>query len=163
MYSLRQIGQDTRKVMRGLNALRRYLTSKDHCEVGLGWLAAASGAVRQGQSSRYVVRIANAGRQPLACRLLLQISSLTTGELLAAHYAHLTKSLTIPSHMGSTVAIDYDWMTQACCSIDGVSSPPDEFWRGSFDRPQLYAVTALLYDLDGRQLDALTVYQELTA
>lgn len=162
MYSLRQIGEDTRKVMRGLKALRRYLTSKDHCEVGLGLLAAASGAVRQGQSSRYVVRIANAGRQPLACRLVLQISTLTTGKLPAARYAHLTKSLTIPPRMGLAVAIDYDWMTQACCSIDGASSPPDEFWRGSLDKPQLYAVTAMLYDLDGRQLDGLTVYQELT-
>lgn len=64
--------------------------------------------------------------------------------------------------MGSAVVIDYDWIDRACCSIDGVSSSLDEFWRGYLDIPQLCAVTALLHDLDGQQLDGLTVYQELT-
>jgi hypothetical protein len=162
MYSLRQIGQDMRKVLRGLKVLGRYLTSKDHCEVGLGLLSATPSAVRKGQSSRYVVKIANAGRQPLACRLTLQISTLTTGEPPAARYAQLTRSLTLPPRMGSAVVIDYDWIDRACCSIDGVPSSPDAFWRGCLDIPQLYAVTALLYDLGGQQLDGLTVYQELT-
>ena len=162
MYSLRQIGQDLLKVMRGLNTFARYLTSKDDREVGLGLLSAASSAVRKGQWNRYVVRIANASRQPMACRLVFEISALTAGEPPAARYTHLTKSLTVAPRAGSAVAIDYDWMDRICCRIDGVCASPDDFWRGSLDRSQFYAVTALLYDLHGRQLDGLTVYQELT-
>jgi hypothetical protein len=162
MYSIRQIGQDILNVIRGLNAFARYLRAMTDCQVGLSLLSAASSAVREGQSNRYVVRIANAGRQLLVCRLALEISALTAGRPPAPRCAQLIKSLTLAPRAGATVAIDYDWADQACCCIDGTCSSPDALWRDSLDRPQLYAVTALLYDLDERRLDALTVYQELT-
>jgi hypothetical protein len=163
MYSLRQIGQDLRRVTHGLKALGRYLTSEDHCEAGLGLLSAVSNIVRQGQVSPYTVRIANAGRQPLDCRLTLHIAAATTVEPPLGLYAHLTKSLTIMPRSIQVIAIEYDWQDRAWFRIDDVCSPPDDFRRGGLDRPQLYAVTAVLEDQQGSRLDGLTVYQELTA
>jgi hypothetical protein len=60
------------------------------------------------------------------------------------------------------VEFQYDWQTTATVMIDRVVSVPDECSAGEMQGQQRYAVSAILCDLGGQRLDALTIYQELT-
>jgi hypothetical protein len=158
------VGRDLRRLLHGVGAFFRYLSSKEELEVGLGLLSAASGIARRGQPNQYVVRIANAGRGPFTCVLTISIKSVKAAQRSGpreGHYAHLTKTLTVQPCVSSNIVIQYDWTVQAEFQVDGVSAPPDNFWRGDIDTPQLYSVAALLRDVKGTRLDKLAVYQEL--
>jgi hypothetical protein len=163
MNSLRQGGRDLFRIVRGIYAVFRYMWSKEDCQVGFGLLSAASHVARKGQSSRYVARIANAGREPLDVTLTVDIRAGTSPEPFTGHYASFTKRLTVQSRSVRTVAIEYDWMTHAVFHVDGDVLTPDSFWRGRGGMPQLYLVAASLSDPEGKRLEQLTVYQELTA
>jgi hypothetical protein len=137
--------------------------SKEDCQVSFGLLSAASHVARKGQSSRYVARIANAGRDPLDVTLTVDVWAGKSPEPFTGHYASFTKRLTVQSRSARTVTIEYDWMTHAVFHADGHVLTPDSFWRGTGGTPQFYSVVALLSDPEGKRLDQLTVYQEVTA
>jgi hypothetical protein len=162
MMGLRLVGRDLRRIFRGVQAFFRYLFSKEYLEVGLGLLSAASNLAKPGQPNQYVVRIANASRNPSTLVLTISIKAAKASNLCRGHYAYFTKKLTVQPRTSSTVAIQYDWTVHADIQIDGLPAPPDDFWRGDIDTPQLYSVTALLRDAKGTRLDGLAVYQELT-
>jgi hypothetical protein len=162
MNGLRQGGRDLLRIVRGIHAFLRCVWSAEDCHVGLGLFAAATHMARKRQSSRYVARIANAGRDPLGVALTIDIRAGQVPELSTGHYASFTKRLTAQPRTAEAITVEYDWMEHAIFHTDGRASPSDHFWKGSIGTPQLYAVTALLTDSEGRRLDALTVYQELT-
>jgi hypothetical protein len=162
MYGLRQGGRELLRIVRGIDAFLRSMRSKEDCQVGFGLLSAASNVAREGQSSRYVVRIANAGREPLDVTLTIDIWAGKLPEPFTGHYASFTKCLTVQPCRAETITIEYDWMAQATFHADGHALPPDGFWRGTVAPPQLCAVAARLSDPAGRCLDELTVYQELS-
>jgi hypothetical protein len=158
------VGRDVRRLLHGVWAFFRYLSSKEELEVGLGLLSATSGIARRGQPNRYMVRIANAGRGPFTCVLIISLKSVKATRRSGpreGHYAYFTKTLTVQPRASSNIVIQYDWTVQAEFQVDGVSAPPDNFWRGDIDTPQLYLVAALLRDVQGTRLDKLAVYQEL--
>jgi hypothetical protein len=163
MNSLRQGGRDLLRIVHGITTFFRCVWSKEDCQVGLGLFAAATNVARKGESSQYVARLANAGRDPLDVTLTIDIWAGEVPELSTGHYASFTKRLTAQPRIAGTITIEYDWMEHASFHTDGRASPSDHFWRGTVGTPQLYTVTALLSDSEGRRLDGLTVYQELTA
>jgi hypothetical protein len=156
------IRHDLRSIGRGTEAFCRYLCSKEDLTVGLGLFSAASNIATKGQANQYSVRVANAGRHCEEFLLTFQIKAVNVSVPSQGHYASFTKKLTVQPHLSSTLTIQYDWMAHADFQIDGVLSLPDDFLRGDTDTPHLYAVTALLCNSKGTQLDALTIYQELT-
>jgi hypothetical protein len=162
MNGLRQVGRDLRRIAHGIKAFVRYLVAEEDCEVGLGLLSATSRIARRGQASQYVVRIANVNDVPREVLLALDIKMAERPAHHERHYASFTKHLTLGPRTARTVTIAYDWLSDASFSHEGYMSPPDDFWEGTGDTGQLYALTALLSDLQRRQLDRLTVYQELT-
>jgi hypothetical protein len=162
MNDLRQGRRDLLRIVHGINTFFRCLWSKQDCQVGLGLFAAATHVARKGQSSQYVARIANAGRDPLDVTLTIDIWAGKVPELSTGHYASFTKCLTVQPRIAGTITIEYDWMEHAVFQTDGRALFPDDFRRGTVSTPQLYSVTALLSDLEGRRLHGLTVYQELT-
>jgi hypothetical protein len=159
---LRTLGHDLRRIGRGTEAFFRYLFSKEDLTVGLGLFSAASNIATKGRANQYVVRIANAGLNRADFLLTFQIKAVNVSVPSQGHYASFTKKLTVRPQLSSTLTIQYDWMAQADFQVGGVLSPPDDFLRGEIDTPHLYALTALLCDSKGTQLDALTIYQELT-
>jgi hypothetical protein len=158
-----QLCWDVRRVFRGAKAFVRYLLVKQDLEVGLGLFSAASAVARQGQPNRYVVRVANATRHSLELTLTIRVKAAKTVDPSEQHHASCTKGMTVPPRLSTTITIECDWMGQVDFRIDGVSSPPDDFWRGEIEMPQFCSLTALLCDKTKAQLDALTIYQELTA
>src|SRR6266540_396565 len=160
LMKLRLIGRDLRRVVRGSDAFLRYLRAKEDIEVGLGLFAAASNSAVIGQPNRYEVRVANASQDTQDVTLGVDIYAVDVPRHPEGHYGFFTKHLTVKSGTSSTIAIQYDWLTTICVLIDDVSSPPDFIWRGEAHRPQLYSVTAALFDTQQTQLDGLTIYQE---
>jgi hypothetical protein len=75
-------------------------------------------------------------------------------------HAYCTKKITVHPRMSTTIAVECDWMGWVEFQMDGASYPPDDFWRGEVKMPHLCALTALLSDTTGAQLDALTIHQE---
>jgi hypothetical protein len=162
MAGLRTLGHDLRRIGQGAEAFFQYLFSKEDLTVGLGLFSAASNVATKGQANQYVVRIANAGRNSADFLLTFQIRAVNVSVPSQGHYASFTKKLTVQPHLSSELTIQYDWMTHAEFHVDGALSLPDDFSREEIDTPHFYAVTVLLCDSKGAQLDALTIYQELT-
>ncbi len=160
MSALRQGGRDLLRMAREIEVFFRSMCAKEDCRVGLGLLSAASNVARKGQSSRYMVRIANAGRDRLDVRLTIAICAGKLPGACAGHDVSFTKRLTVQPCSALALAIEYDWIAPAMFHPDGDALPADDFWSGTVDTPQLYAVTAVLCDLEGRRLDGLTVYQD---
>ena len=159
---LRLVARDVWRILRGGGAFFLHLFAKEDLEVGLGLLSAASNLVRRGQPNQYVVRVANASRTPATLVLRMSIQADKVSNSSRGSDTYFTKKLTVQPCTSNTIAIQYDWMITADFQINGVSAPPDDFWRGDIDTPQLYAITALLQDAKGIRLDGLAVYQELT-
>jgi hypothetical protein len=156
------IRHDLRRIGRGTEAFFRYVFSKEDLTVGLGLFSAASNIATKGKANQYVVRIANAGRNCAELLLSFHIQAANLSVPSQGHYASFTKKLSVHPSRSSTLTIQYDWMAHADFQVDGALSLPDEFSRGKIDTPHLYSVTVLLCDSKGTQLDALTIYQELT-
>jgi hypothetical protein len=116
----------------------------------------------EGKPSRYLVRIANAGGDPMDGMLMIDIWADKPPAPSTGHYASFSKRLTVRSGIARPITIEYDWRAQATFHIDGHASPPDGFWKGTVSAPQVYSVTASLCGPGGNRLDGLTVYQELT-
>ena len=159
---LRLVARDMWRILRGGGAFFRYLFAKEDLEVGLGRFSAASHLARRGQPNQYVVRVANASHTPATFVLRMSIQADRVSNSSREDDAYFAKKLTVQPCTSSTITIQYDWMFTADFQIDGVSTPPDDFWRGGIDTAQLYAITALLQDAQGTRLDGLTVFQELT-
>ena len=153
---------DIRRIFRGAKAFVRYLSAKQEPEVGLGLFSAASGTARQGQPNHYMLRVANATRHSLELVLTMRLTAAKTIDPSEQQYASYTKRMVARPRTSTTVAIECDWLGQFDFRGDGVSSPPDDCWRREIAVPQFCALTALLYDAMGAELDALTIYQELT-
>ncbi len=156
------IGRDLRRIVRGADAFLRYLRSKEDIEVGLGLFAAASNIAVIGQPNWYEVRVVNISQDLRDVTLGIDIYAVNVPRHPEGHYGFFSKHLTMKCATASAIAVRYDWLTTACLLIDHVSSPPDAIWRGEANRPQLYSVTAALFDTQQTQLDGLTIYQELT-
>jgi hypothetical protein len=156
------IGRDAQRVLREVDAFLRYLRSKEDVEVGLGLFAAASHVAVIGQPNRYEVRVASASRDSRDVMLVVDIYAVDLPRHPEGHYGWFTKHLSVKRGTSRTIAIEYDWLATPCVLIDDVPSPPDAIWRGQGHRPQLYSVTATLFDMQRTQLDSLTIYQELT-
>jgi hypothetical protein len=161
MIGIRWLWRDARRILRAVGTFLRYLLSKQDRDIGIGLFSAASGRARRGQPNDYVVRVANASRSPLRVILCISIMAAKTVGPSEGHHASFTKELTLQPRTSTVIAIQYDWMGQAEFQIDGVSSPHDDFWRGTIEMPQLYSLTASLRDITSTPLDTLTVYQEL--
>ncbi len=161
MIGPRLVWQDLRRMIRGTAAFFQYLLSKENIDVGLGLFSAESNLVVRGQQSRYVVRIANMSKEAYDVKLVIDISATEAPEHPEGHYGYFSKRLTAKPRASTPVEVHYDWLAAASFMIDGVPSPPDEFWKGEAGSPQLYSVNAILFDPNGNRLDTLTIYQEL--
>jgi hypothetical protein len=161
MSGIRQLGADMRRIVGGISAFWQYLRAQNDVEVAFGLLSAASKVARRGESSRYVVRIANASRDPVDLTLTMDIHASKNPIPSDGHYAAFTKRLPMPPCSAMTITIEYDWMAHAAFYTDGRALPPDDFGRGTAQTSQIYTVTALLGDRAGRWMDELSVYQEL--
>lgn len=155
------VGHDLRRIARGTEAFFRGLFSKEDLAGGLGLLSTASTTATRGQVHQYVVRIANARQNCVEFLLIVRIKAAYLSIAGSGQYASFTKKLRVQPRRSSTLTIQYDWMNHAEFRVGGSSFPPDDFSRGEIDTPQLYAVTVLLRDSKGSQLDDLTIYQEL--
>ena len=151
---------DVRRILRGAKAFVRYLLAKQDPEVGLGLFSAASGIARQGQPNHYVLRVANATHHSLELTLTICVKAAKTVDPSEQRYASYTKRMAVYPRTSTTVAIDCDWMGRFDFHVDGVSSPPDSYWRPEIAAPPFCALTALLCDATEAQLDALTIYQK---
>ena len=159
---LRLIGQDLRRVVRATETFFRYLRAKEDIELSLGLFAAAAHSAIPGQLNQYRVRIANAGHDHRDVTLGIDICAVNAPRHSDGHYGSFSKYLGIAPRTASTITIQFDWLTEVRLLIDGISARPDSLWRGDVSLPQLYSVSAALFDTQGNLLNMLTIYQELT-
>ena len=155
----RLVWQDLGRVICGTGAFLYYLLSKESIDIGLGTFSAELSVVVPGQPTKYYARIANVVGEVQDVKLAICVA---IPEPQATRYAYFMKSLAVKPHSATAIEVEYDWLTKACFFIDGFSSSPDEFSKGEVDSPQLYSVTAILFDSQGSTVDRLTVFQELT-
>lgn len=154
--------RDLRRIVRGTAAFFQYLLSKESIDVGLGLFSAESRTVVSGRPSRYVIRIANVSKEAHDVKLVIDIYATEVPEHPEGHYGYFSKRLPVKPRTSMSIEVHYDWLTTVSFVIDGVPSPPDEFWKGEVVSPQLYLVNAILFDPRGNRVDGLTIYQELT-
>jgi hypothetical protein len=154
--------RDVRRTFRAGKTFVRYLLANQDLEVGLGLFSAASGIARQGQPNHYMLRVANATRHSLELSLTIRVKAAQAGDASEQDYASYTKRIVVSPRKSTPIAVECDWTGRFDFQVDGVSSPPDDCRRGEIAVPQLCSLTALLYDAAETQLDALTIYQELT-
>ncbi len=159
--ALRHVGGDLSRVIRGTVAFFRYLCGREEDDVGLGLFSAGSSLARRGKPSEYVVRVANAARQPREVTLAIAIAAAYVEGPAAGDCARFTRPLLLQPRASQALTIRFTWVDGAWLHIDGASSPPDDSCRGKLAMPQLYALSAFLADGQGRRLDGLTIYQEL--
>ena len=159
---LRQVLSDLRRIVGGFVTFVQYLRTRDF-DVGLDRLSAASTVAVRGQQNRYVVTISSARIDPLEVTLILDIYPVDCPSHPVGHYACFSKRLKAPSRASAEVEVQYDWLTRASFAVDEIALPPDDFWKGTLDRPANYSVNAVLVDQHGNRLDFVTVYQELTS
>jgi len=159
---LRLLRRDLQRSVTGTYALLRYLLSYEQLEVALGLFSAASNTAVAGQLNRYTVRVINVSDFPQRCSLSIDIYATNLPRHPEGHYAYFTKHLTVDPGSLSVIGIEYDWRTRARFIRGGTSFAPDDLWRGGIGGYQFYSVTARVCDAQRKQLDHLTVYQELT-
>jgi hypothetical protein len=159
---LRTIGRDLQRIVEAGRTCWRYLRSPECVDLGLGMFSAASPRAAAGQPQRYQVRIANASEERRAVTLSVDIYAVDRSQHPERHYACFTRRLTVDPRTACPVDVEYDWRTTARFVIGAAISPPDAFWRGEVQPPQLCLVQAIVYGDDGRELDKLIIYQEVS-
>jgi hypothetical protein len=162
MSKLRRALSDLRRMLGGSVTFVECLCTRDPGEVGFGQLSAGSTLAVRGQRNRYAVTISNGRIDPLDVTLVLDIYTTDSPGHPVGHYAYFSKRLKVPSSASMEVEVQYDWLTSARFVVDEVASPPDDFWKGNFDRSTRYSVHAVLLDSRRKRLELITVYQELT-
>jgi len=101
------------------------------------------------------------GEETQHVKLAIDIYSVNAPKHPDGHYGYFAKSLRVPPRTSTVVEIHYDWLHSASFFIGGVSSSPDQLWKGEVDSSQLYSISAMLFDPHGNRLDSLTIFQEL--
>jgi hypothetical protein len=159
---LRRALSDLRRIIGGSVTFVECLCTRDPVEVALGQLSEASTLAVRGQPNRYAVTISNGRIDPQDVMLVIDIYTVDSPGHPVGHYAYFAKRLKTPSRASTEVKVQYDWLTRASFAVDGMASPPDDFWKGTCDRFASYSVNAILLDPRGKRLDFVTVHQELT-
>ena len=157
----RQWLADAGRVAAGSAAMVKHLLTSDRADVGLGQVSAASATVARGRASRYDVTIASARSEQTDVTLRIDIRAADVGARADGRYTSFARRLAVEPRASTDVVVEYDWLESAGFRIGGVSLPADDRWKGTRDRPGPYAVSAILFDGDGRRLDSVTVYQRL--
>src|SRR5262245_10001830 len=157
----RLVWRDLCRSVRGAGAFLRYLRSQDTIDIALGRFEAASSTVVPGRPCRYVIRVANVSERVRNVKLTLEMGSMTAAEVPAQPCTSFAKHCTVLPRRAVEIECDYDWGAAVVFLVDGVASPPDEWWKGEINPMQRYVVRAILSDQTGRPLDTLAIYQEL--
>jgi hypothetical protein len=157
----RLVWRDLRRTVQGAVAFVRYLRSPETIAIALGLFEAASSTVMVGQSSRYVIRIANVHARVWDVTLSLEISPLTPANPAAQPSVRVAKHCAILPRRATEIEFHYDWRSTVTVMIDHVAFPPDIFSQGEIKTGQRYCVSAILSDRTGKHLNQLDIYQEL--
>jgi hypothetical protein len=156
------VWRDVVRTIRGAAMFFQYLMTREHIDVGLGWLGADASVAVLGQSSRYVIRVANVGDKVWRGMVVIDITSAEGSNAPQERYASFAKQLTVGPCSSTALEIQYDWLAQVAFVIDGSVSSPDEFCQGRVTKlAQRWAVHAVLMDMRRERLDQLTIYQRM--
>ncbi len=160
--ALRRSGRDVLTLARAGRTLWCRLRAQEPVDAGLGTLSAASTRVTRGHRERYALSIANARGEPRELIVRLDIHAVGTARGPAAHCARMTWRLAVDPRSLRRVEIDYDWWIAARLVVDGADWAPDAEWRGAAVPGALCTMRVALDDGGGRELDRLTIYQEVS-
>jgi hypothetical protein len=162
MARLSSLSGDLRRIIRGITAFYRYLRVPERIHLGLGQLSADAGIVALGQPSRYYTRVANVSAETRHVTMCLDFYTMNSPLDREAHYGHLAKRLIMPSHTAAAVEVQHDWHAVVHLALDGLPSPPDEFWNKGVHPPHRGLVCARLCDPEAHCVEQLTISQEVT-
>ena len=158
---LRRLPGDLERVVQDTRAFLRAFLTHETVDLALGGLFAESTLAQRGRPNRYVVTISSLRPEPQDVALTVDIYAADPAALPDGHHAYFTKRLSARPMASTRVEVEYDWEKMAGFTVDAKPAAPDDFWRGAFDRPARYSVSAVLSDSRGSALGRLTVYQEL--
>jgi hypothetical protein len=162
MAGLQQLGGDLRRIIRGAVAFYRYLRLPERIPLGLGRLSTDSSMVALGQPNRYYTRVANVSAETRHVTVCLDFYTMNLPHNREEHCGHVARRLTMPSHTVTAVEVQYDWRALVNLYVDGLPSPPDEFWNKGVCLQQGGLVRACLLDPEAHSIEQLTIYQEVT-
>lgn len=158
---LRRLWYDVRSVARAGRTLWRLARSRERVDVGLGSFSAAAPRVTPGQPQRYAISIASARGQTCDLDVRFDVYASDSPRRQEGHYASVTKRVAVDPRSLCRIEVHYDWLTTARLVVDGEACAPDASWRGTVRLAPRCSVQAAIYDEGGRELDRLTVYQEV--
>src|SRR5215469_3398369 len=159
---LRQVPGDLGQLVKDVRAFLRALLTHDTVDLALGGLFAESTLAQRGRPNRYAVTISSARPDLQDVTLTVDIYAADyAADPGVGHHAYFAKRLWARPMASTRVDVEYDWEKTAVFSVRSPPASAGDFWRGSFDTPTRYSVSAILRDSSGNVVDCLTVYQEL--
>ncbi len=140
-----------------------YFQSKMVSEpANIGIFQAKSKNASFGINNYYSVKVVNNSNETKVVNLLIRLYSSDRQGVLKGQCASFCKRLLINPVSFNEITINFNWQDTPAYTIDGNIFTPDFKWFDRFNKPQLYAIEASIYDIFFMLNDKLTIYQELT-
>jgi hypothetical protein len=162
LWVVRTLLHDFKSLIAGIPVFIRFTREAEDIQVSISSFSTASHAVSKGHECTYEIVLANTTSVDRFQKLLIDIYAKDRPVHPEGHHAYFMKSCLITKRGSTILRFTYDWNDAASFYLDSVRLAPDMSWQGARTTEEKYLIRAVLFDINERPCEELTLVQSLS-
>lgn len=152
--------KNTTRLFRHAHKIFTTLSKKQNKSiVSIAQFYSKSVKVSSSSKNEYYIKLVNTQFKAEKIKLIIDIWPHFNRNHPERHFAYFAIEVMLNPRSMSLIKITYDWDKDVECFIDNHKQPIIDFWRGTLNSSEFYAINAHIYNLNSAMLDESSMVQ----